>query len=114
MSDLINRVNPIYLRSEDDVKRSARAWRRIRDIFSVYATMYQLPKEVERWYEVGRFDECAVLASSPCLAPYKPPRYIAYVSKSETLVIDSGIMGYRRVYVKILRLLARATVVRTV
>lgn len=110
--DLVNRVNAVQLVGEESVRLATRVWKKIRDIFAAYATMRQLPRDVKEWHVIGRCNSTVVLASSRHLAPYKPPKYIAYVSKNEVLVIDSGVTGYRRIYVRILRLLARATVVK--
>lgn len=113
VTDLVNRANPLYSNSEDDIKQATRVWKKIRNLFAVYATSRQLPKGVEKWYVIGKYNTAVVVASSEHLAPNKPPRYIAYVSRNEVLVIDSSITAYRRVYVKILRLLAKATIVKT-
>lgn len=108
----MNRVNPIQLVGDENVRLATRVWKKIRDIFAAYATLKQLPRE-EKWFVIGKYNSTVVMASSELLAPYKPPKYIAYVSRNEVLVIDSSVTGYRKIYVKILRLLARATIVKT-
>lgn len=113
VADLVNNANPIYLSDKEYAKTAMRIWKKIYDLFVVYATMRQLPSEVDKWYVIGRCDSSEVLASSPFLAPYKPPKYIAFRSGNEVLVIDSRVNGYRKIYVRILRMLSKATVVKT-
>lgn len=114
VADLVRGVNRIEVYGDEKLARvAATVWRRIRNLFHVYATMMRLPENVE-FHEIGCFgDKVKLLASSEYIVPNKPPKYIAFVSPEETLVIDSSVRAYRRIYVKILRLLAKATFVKT-
>lgn len=112
VTDLITSSNPERLVGKRYLREAEQVWKKIREIFSVYATSHTLPLPADSWHVIGRYgSEAVVLSSSLNLVPYNPPKYIALVHSGETYVIDSRVSNYRKVYVRILRLLSKATLV---
>lgn len=96
------------------LRYAKRVWNEIRKIFEERHTMTSLPPGVGVWYVIGAFGNMKLLASSPELAPIKPPEYIALVDGEKTFVIERRGRDYRTVYVDVLRKVAKATVVPAV